>query len=149
MALVIPPTIFAVHIQFNLLYQFWIHTEVNIGIHTTKRLRSVLLRADVRGQWLLGGSEVGAGPWGGPCGGLWWGWILFESQCYDDGTSTERPWWGHRDITWFSPHCSQSRTSQKKTGLFLSKAEQWQNIRAYLMWKKSKTKHRFLTCSSD
>ncbi|KAK7886564.1 hypothetical protein WMY93_026185 [Mugilogobius chulae] len=28
LALVIPPSIFAVHIQMNLLYQFWIHTEV-------------------------------------------------------------------------------------------------------------------------
>ncbi|KAI9999863.1 hypothetical protein NQD34_011706 [Periophthalmus magnuspinnatus] len=28
LALVIPPSIFAVHIQLNLLYQFWIHTEV-------------------------------------------------------------------------------------------------------------------------
>ncbi|XP_043925419.1 alkylglycerol monooxygenase [Protopterus annectens] len=27
MALFIPPSVFAVHIQFNLLYQFWIHTE--------------------------------------------------------------------------------------------------------------------------
>ncbi|XP_053543400.1 alkylglycerol monooxygenase isoform X2 [Ictalurus punctatus] len=27
MALIIPPSVFAVHIQFNLLYQFWIHTE--------------------------------------------------------------------------------------------------------------------------
>ncbi|XP_076832498.1 alkylglycerol monooxygenase isoform X2 [Brachyhypopomus gauderio] len=33
MALVIPPSIFAVHVQFNLLYQFWIHTELinNLG----------------------------------------------------------------------------------------------------------------------
>lgn len=30
LALVVPPSIFAVHIQLNLLYQFWIHTEVNI-----------------------------------------------------------------------------------------------------------------------
>ena len=29
MALFIPPSVFAVHLQFNLLYQFWIHTEVN------------------------------------------------------------------------------------------------------------------------
>lgn len=28
LALVIPPSVFAVHVQFNLLYQFWIHTEV-------------------------------------------------------------------------------------------------------------------------
>ncbi|KAL5009815.1 hypothetical protein ScPMuIL_012120 [Solemya velum] len=28
LALVMPPAIFQVHIQFNLLYQFWIHTEV-------------------------------------------------------------------------------------------------------------------------
>ncbi|XP_038566509.1 alkylglycerol monooxygenase [Micropterus salmoides] len=28
MALVAPPTIFAVHLQLNLLYQFWIHTEL-------------------------------------------------------------------------------------------------------------------------
>ncbi|PAA68949.1 hypothetical protein BOX15_Mlig009958g2 [Macrostomum lignano] len=28
LALVLPPSLFAVHIQFNLLYQFWIHTEV-------------------------------------------------------------------------------------------------------------------------
>uniref|UniRef100_A0A672Z1R5 Transmembrane protein 195 n=1 Tax=Sphaeramia orbicularis TaxID=375764 RepID=A0A672Z1R5_9TELE len=28
MALAIPPSIFAVHIQLNLLYQFWIHTEL-------------------------------------------------------------------------------------------------------------------------
>ncbi|XP_013874469.1 alkylglycerol monooxygenase [Austrofundulus limnaeus] len=27
-ALVVPPSIFAVHIQLNLLYQFWIHTEL-------------------------------------------------------------------------------------------------------------------------
>uniref|UniRef100_A0A8B9Q2M7 Alkylglycerol monooxygenase n=1 Tax=Apteryx owenii TaxID=8824 RepID=A0A8B9Q2M7_APTOW len=33
MALFIPPSVFAVHLQFNLLYQFWIHTEVitNLG----------------------------------------------------------------------------------------------------------------------
>lgn len=33
LALFIPPSVFAVHIQFNLLYQFWIHTEVinNLG----------------------------------------------------------------------------------------------------------------------
>ncbi|XP_058038017.1 alkylglycerol monooxygenase isoform X2 [Ahaetulla prasina] len=33
LALCIPPSIFAVHLQFNLLYQFWIHTEVieNLG----------------------------------------------------------------------------------------------------------------------
>ncbi|XP_059322921.1 alkylglycerol monooxygenase isoform X2 [Ammospiza nelsoni] len=28
MALFIPPSVFAVHLQFNLLYQFWIHTEL-------------------------------------------------------------------------------------------------------------------------
>ncbi|XP_039886624.1 alkylglycerol monooxygenase isoform X1 [Simochromis diagramma] len=28
MALAVPPSIFAVHIQLNLLYQFWIHTEL-------------------------------------------------------------------------------------------------------------------------
>uniref|UniRef100_A0A8C7PX72 Alkylglycerol monooxygenase n=1 Tax=Oncorhynchus mykiss TaxID=8022 RepID=A0A8C7PX72_ONCMY len=28
MALAVPPSVFAVHIQFNLVYQFWIHTEV-------------------------------------------------------------------------------------------------------------------------
>lgn len=28
LALLIPPSVFAVHIQFNLLYQFWIHTEL-------------------------------------------------------------------------------------------------------------------------
>lgn len=28
LALAVPPSIFAVHIQLNLLYQFWIHTEV-------------------------------------------------------------------------------------------------------------------------
>ncbi|XP_073485624.1 alkylglycerol monooxygenase [Aquarana catesbeiana] len=33
MALLIPPSVFAVHLQFNLLYQFWIHTEIinNLG----------------------------------------------------------------------------------------------------------------------
>ncbi|XP_069852259.1 alkylglycerol monooxygenase [Dipodomys merriami] len=33
LALCIPPSVYAVHIQFNLLYQFWIHTEVisNLG----------------------------------------------------------------------------------------------------------------------
>lgn len=31
MALVAPPAVFAVHIQLNLLYQFWIHTEVNLS----------------------------------------------------------------------------------------------------------------------
>uniref|UniRef100_A0A8D0H421 Alkylglycerol monooxygenase n=1 Tax=Sphenodon punctatus TaxID=8508 RepID=A0A8D0H421_SPHPU len=33
MALFIPPSVYAVHLQFNLLYQFWIHTEVinNLG----------------------------------------------------------------------------------------------------------------------
>lgn len=30
MALAVPPSVFAVHIQLNLLYQFWIHTEVTI-----------------------------------------------------------------------------------------------------------------------
>ena len=29
MALAVPPSVFAVHIEFNLLYQFWIHTEVS------------------------------------------------------------------------------------------------------------------------
>ncbi|KAG7216448.1 hypothetical protein INR49_001934, partial [Caranx melampygus] len=28
MALAVPPSIFAVHLQLNLLYQFWIHTEL-------------------------------------------------------------------------------------------------------------------------
>ena len=28
MALVVPPSAYIVHRQFNLLYQFWIHTEV-------------------------------------------------------------------------------------------------------------------------
>ncbi|KAG1952260.1 alkylglycerol monooxygenase [Pimephales promelas] len=28
LALMVPPSVFAVHIQFNLLYQFWIHTEL-------------------------------------------------------------------------------------------------------------------------
>ncbi|XP_006832354.1 PREDICTED: alkylglycerol monooxygenase [Chrysochloris asiatica] len=28
LALFIPPSVYAVHLQFNLLYQFWIHTEV-------------------------------------------------------------------------------------------------------------------------
>ncbi|XP_031432656.1 alkylglycerol monooxygenase isoform X1 [Clupea harengus] len=34
MALAIPPSVFAVHVQFNLLYQFWIHTELvrDLGI---------------------------------------------------------------------------------------------------------------------
>ncbi|XP_062395673.1 alkylglycerol monooxygenase isoform X1 [Sardina pilchardus] len=34
MALAIPPSMFAVHVQFNLLYQFWIHTELvrDLGI---------------------------------------------------------------------------------------------------------------------
>ncbi|XP_053570089.1 alkylglycerol monooxygenase [Bombina bombina] len=33
MALCVPPSVFAVHLQFNLLYQFWIHTELinNLG----------------------------------------------------------------------------------------------------------------------
>lgn len=33
LALFVPPSVYAVHIQFNLLYQFWIHTEVidNLG----------------------------------------------------------------------------------------------------------------------
>ncbi|XP_074051512.1 alkylglycerol monooxygenase-like isoform X4 [Macrotis lagotis] len=33
LALFIPPPVFAVHIQFNLLYQFWIHTQIidNLG----------------------------------------------------------------------------------------------------------------------
>lgn len=33
MALFIPPPVYAVHLQFNLLYQFWIHTEIihNLG----------------------------------------------------------------------------------------------------------------------
>uniref|UniRef100_A0A673K8V7 Alkylglycerol monooxygenase n=1 Tax=Sinocyclocheilus rhinocerous TaxID=307959 RepID=A0A673K8V7_9TELE len=32
LALMVPPSVFAVHIQFNLLYQFWIHTENYAGI---------------------------------------------------------------------------------------------------------------------
>ncbi|KAK9962422.1 hypothetical protein ABG768_007791 [Culter alburnus] len=28
LALMVPPSVFAVHVQFNLLYQFWIHTEL-------------------------------------------------------------------------------------------------------------------------
>ncbi|XP_077613750.1 alkylglycerol monooxygenase isoform X2 [Crocuta crocuta] len=33
LALFIPPSVYAVHLQFNLLYQFWIHTEIinNLG----------------------------------------------------------------------------------------------------------------------
>ncbi|XP_049641655.1 alkylglycerol monooxygenase [Suncus etruscus] len=33
LALFIPPSVFAVHVQFNLLFQFWVHTEVidNVG----------------------------------------------------------------------------------------------------------------------
>ncbi|XP_036912152.1 alkylglycerol monooxygenase isoform X3 [Sturnira hondurensis] len=33
LAVFVPPSVFAVHLQFNLLYQFWIHTEVidNLG----------------------------------------------------------------------------------------------------------------------
>ncbi|XP_056612598.1 alkylglycerol monooxygenase [Triplophysa dalaica] len=33
LALVVPPSVFAVHVQLNLLYQFWIHTELvkNLG----------------------------------------------------------------------------------------------------------------------
>lgn len=30
LALVVPPSIFFVHSQFNMLYQFWIHTEVRV-----------------------------------------------------------------------------------------------------------------------
>jgi hypothetical protein len=33
MALFIPPSIFAVHVQFNLLYQFWIHTNVKLTMN--------------------------------------------------------------------------------------------------------------------
>ena len=36
MALAVPPSVFAVHIQFNLLYQFWIHTEVDAAHSTTQ-----------------------------------------------------------------------------------------------------------------
>ena len=32
MALGIPPSVFLVHIQLNLLYQFWIHTEVRYHV---------------------------------------------------------------------------------------------------------------------
>ena len=28
LALAVPPSVFWVHVQFNLLYQFWIHTEI-------------------------------------------------------------------------------------------------------------------------
>ena len=28
LALAVPPSMFWVHVQFNLLYQFWIHTEI-------------------------------------------------------------------------------------------------------------------------
>ena len=28
LALAVPPSIFCVHSQFNMLYQFWIHTEI-------------------------------------------------------------------------------------------------------------------------
>ena len=28
LALAVPPSIFCVHAQFNMLYQFWIHTEI-------------------------------------------------------------------------------------------------------------------------
>lgn len=67
MALVIPPAVFAVHIQFNLLYQFWIHTEVNIGIldhhgYRTKTSRGVMTGTEEarRPQRLV----LGAGGWG-------------------------------------------------------------------------------------
>ncbi len=31
LALAVPPTQYLVHKQFNLLYQFWIHTEVGVA----------------------------------------------------------------------------------------------------------------------
>ena len=30
-ALAVPPSVSIVHIQFNLLYQFWVHTEVGLA----------------------------------------------------------------------------------------------------------------------
>lgn len=44
MALAVPPSIFALHLQLNLLYQFWIHTEVNIK---TQVIDSVITSAAV------------------------------------------------------------------------------------------------------
>lgn len=38
LALMVPPSVFAVHVQFNLLYQFWIHTEVLWDLSFTKGL---------------------------------------------------------------------------------------------------------------
>ena len=43
MALAIPPPAFLVHKQFNLLYQFWIHTEVG-------RERGVCVYEDESGE---------------------------------------------------------------------------------------------------
>lgn len=46
LALVAPPAIFAVHIQLNLLYQFWIHTEV--AVQTDSVIRWTLLRETLK-----------------------------------------------------------------------------------------------------
>ncbi|KPP72036.1 hypothetical protein Z043_109006, partial [Scleropages formosus] len=40
MALAVPPSVFAVHIQFNLLYQFWIHTEFSYYVYLWERFWS-------------------------------------------------------------------------------------------------------------
>lgn len=71
MALFIPPAIFAVHIQFNLLYQFWIHTEVNVDILMIKHLGSMIMimiasiimkKADFAvGRWASKGQGLGLG----------------------------------------------------------------------------------------
>ena len=51
MALAIPPPAFLVHKQFNLLYQFWIHTEVGRkrgeGVCVCMRMRVVVRGGEV------------------------------------------------------------------------------------------------------
>jgi len=44
MALFIPPPLFIVHIQFNMLYQFWIHTEVLELLDIMLLMSKVILR---------------------------------------------------------------------------------------------------------
>ena len=38
LALFIPPQVFMVHVQLNLIYQFWIHTEVGTVITHVRTL---------------------------------------------------------------------------------------------------------------
>uniref|UniRef100_A0A8C8FP74 Alkylglycerol monooxygenase C-terminal domain-containing protein n=1 Tax=Oncorhynchus tshawytscha TaxID=74940 RepID=A0A8C8FP74_ONCTS len=69
MALAVPPSVFAVHIQFNLVYQFWIHTEVirdmgplewvlNTPSHHRGKINIALIKITGEGTFAPDGDKV-------------------------------------------------------------------------------------------